>query len=98
MINVCNCGKDGGRPSEVCIQVQTSNYLMVLRSKAVVLCDEEKARITCQVWIKKMSAKRTFVGVESLKDVVKTRALTLFWDKYRSNLFTDYMATGIEKA
>jgi hypothetical protein len=98
MINVCNCKKDGGRPSEVGIQVQTSNCLMVLRPKVVVLSDEEKARATCQVWIKKMSVKRTFVGVESLYDVVKTRALTLFWDKYRSNLFTDYMATGIEKA
>jgi len=45
MINVCNCEKDGGRPSEVCIQVQTSNYLMVLRTKSVVLCDEEKHKI-----------------------------------------------------
>ena len=52
-----NCGRDGGRSSEVGVQAQASNHLMVLRSKAVVLCDKEKANKISQVWIKKLRIK-----------------------------------------
>ena len=50
------CVEDGRRPSGVVLQGKAPNHLMLLRSKGVVVSDEEKAAISCQVSEEKMSA------------------------------------------
>ena len=47
-------------------QVRVSNHLKLLWTKALVVSVEEKAYRICQVWIKKVSAKRTNVRIEKL--------------------------------
>jgi len=46
------------------MQVQASNHLKLLWSKAMVVSVEEKAHEIFQVWIKEVSDKRTNASVE----------------------------------
>jgi uncharacterized protein YjhX (UPF0386 family) len=59
--------RDGGRSCETGRQVQVSNYLKLLWAKAMVVSVEEKAYWIGQVWITKVSAKRTNVRIESFR-------------------------------
>ena len=52
------------------MQVQASNHLKLLWSKAMVVSVEEKAHKMCQVWIKEASDKRTNVSVERCLQMV----------------------------
>ena len=63
---VCNCERDGGRSFGVGMQVQASNHPKRLWSKATVVSVGEKAHVMRQVWIKKVSDKRTSGGVENV--------------------------------
>ena len=47
--------RDGGRPSEIGMQVQIPNHLKLLWTKAMVVSVEEKAHEMCQVRIKKVN-------------------------------------------
>ena len=47
-------------------QVRVSNHLKRLWTKAMVVSVEGKAYRICQVWTKKVSAKRTNVRIEKL--------------------------------
>ena len=60
-----SCKGDGGRPSEAALQEEASNHLKLLWSKAMVVSVEEKSHKMRQVWIKKVSIKRTNVSVET---------------------------------
>jgi len=59
------CKRDGGRSSEIGIQVRVSNHLKLLWAKAMVVSVEEKAYRICQVWITKVSPARTNVRIEN---------------------------------
>src|SRR5918992_5538004 len=48
-------------------QVRVSNHLKLLWTKAMVVSVEGKAYKICQVWIKKVSAKRTNVCIENFR-------------------------------
>ena len=65
--------RDEGRPLEVAIQVETSNHLKLLRSKAVVVSVEGKGRITCQVSVAEMNASEPLLRCRKRMDVIKTR-------------------------
>ena len=48
-----------------------------------------------QVWIKKVSDKRTNVSVETYMDGVKSGICVLFHDEFRGDLHTAWMAPGV---
>ncbi len=56
----------------------------------MVLSVKEKAIENCQVNIKKMNEYINHLRKHrKRKDSIKTRGLSLIWDKSRGNLFTD---------
>jgi len=63
---VRNCKRDEGRSFEVGMQVRASNHPKRLWPKAMVVSVGEKAHVKCQMWAKKVSDKRTIVGVENV--------------------------------
>lgn len=68
------CTNDGGRSAEIAIQVEISNYLKVLWSKAMVLSVKEKAVLNCQVRIKEMNEQVNHLRkCRKRRDSIKTR-------------------------
>ncbi len=95
---VRNCTKDEGRPFEAVLQGKASNHLKLLRSKAVVVSVEEKAHKMCQVWIKKMSASEPRKTRRNVKDDIKTRAGSRFWEELGRYLLTVRVVSGVDVA
>ena len=61
------CKRDGGSPSGIGMQVRISNHLKLLEvERPQVVSVEEKAYEIRQVWIKKVSDKRTNGSVENV--------------------------------
>ena len=80
------------------MQVQVSNHLKLLWTKAMVVSVEEKVYEICQVWITKVSAERTNARIENFPDGVKIGVVTLLQDQSRGNLCTASMAPGVQLA
>lgn len=92
------CKRDGGRPSEIGMQVRVSNRLKLLWTKAMVVSGEEKASRRCQVWIPKVSGERTNARIENFSGGVNIGVATLPQDQSRGNLPTGSMAPGVQLA
>ena len=81
------------------MQVEASNRLKLLWSKAMVVSVEEKAwQRLCQVGIKEMSVSEPLMRCRNILDGVKTGVLGDLQDKSRGDLFTVWAASGIEMA
>ncbi len=79
------------------MQVQVSNPLKRLWAKAMVVSVEEKAYRIGQVWITKVSGKRTNGRIEIVAGV-KIGVVSLLQEKSRGNLCTASMAPGVQLA
>ena len=93
-----NCTKDEGRPFEAALQGEASNHLKPLWSNTMVVSVEEKAPKRCQVWIKKMSVSEPRTTCRNVKDDIKTRVASRFWDKFGGYLRTVRAVSGIHVA
>ena len=93
-----NCTKDEGRPFEAALQGEASNHLKRLRSKALVVSVEEKAHEMCQVWTTKMSVSEPRMTCRNVKNDIKTRVASRFWDKLGGDLRTVRVVSGIHVA
>lgn len=93
-----NCTKDEGRPFEAVLQGEASNHLKRLGSKALVVSVEDKAHMMCQVWTKKMSVSEPRMTCRNVKDDIKTRVASRFWDELGGYLLTVRVVSGIHVA
>ena len=65
----------------------------------MVLSVKEKAVLNCQVRVKEMNEQVNHLRkCRKRRDSIKTRGLSLTWDKSGGNLFTDQMMGGIKVA
>ena len=90
--------KDEGRPFEAGLQGKASNHRKRLWSKARVVSVEEKAHVMCQVWTTKMSVSEPRVTCRNVKDDIKTRVASRFWDALGGYLRTVRVVSGIHVA
>lgn len=82
--------KDEGGPLGVAIQVEASNHLKVLLSKAMVLSVKEKAKQNaCQIYVMEMNESEPLKTLRNAQLLSKPGLVWLPWDKPRGNLFTD---------
>ena len=81
------------------MQVEASNYLKLLWSKAMVVSVKEKARQRSrQVSAMETNTSEPLIKCRKRREVIKTRRESLTWDKSGGNLFTDQAVTGMEAA
>ena len=91
-----SCAGDEGGPLETGLQEQVSNHSKRRRSKAAVVSVGEKLRITLSRYV---SERRTQVNLRRRvviqRTVVKTRGVSISWDKSAGSLMTGQAATGV---
>ena len=94
-----NCKGDGGRSSEVGLQVQASNHLTLLWSKATVVSGEEKAYRIRQVGNSETSASEPLLTHRNEKRMTSKPGLRLCRGKESSGcLLTGWVVSGVEVA
>ena len=81
------------------MQVEASNHLKLLWSKAMVVSVKEKAgQRPCQVCVMETNTNEPLIKYRKRRDVIKTRGESLTWDKSGGNLFTVQVVAGMEVA
>lgn len=91
--------KDEGRSLEIGLQDLVSNRLKLLWSKAKVVCVEGKGVTRSrQVRIKKANVNELLMKCRNRRDDVKTGVRSITRDKSKGNLFTGWVASGMEVA
>jgi len=81
------------------MQVEASNHLKLLWSKAMVVSVKEKgeARLR-QVSAMEMNTSESLIKCRKRRNVIKTRGESLTWDESGGDLLTDQAVTGMEAA
>jgi hypothetical protein len=80
------------------MQVEASNHLKLLQSKAVVVSVKEKASKTCQVNAKETNTREPLIKYRKRRNAIKTRGVSLIWEESGRNLSTDQTVTGMKAA
>jgi hypothetical protein len=81
------------------MQVEASNHLKLLWSKATVVSVKGKGRARpCQVCVMETNTNEPLITYRKRRDVIKTRGESLTWDKSGGNLFTVQMVAGMKAA
>jgi len=93
------CTEDESRSLETAMQVEVSNHLKLLWTKAMVVSVKGKGRARpCQVSAMETNTNEPLIKCRKRMKVIKTRGESLTWDKFGGNLFTDQTVTGMEVA
>jgi len=93
------CTRDEGGPFGVAVQAETSNHLLLLYLRGVVVSESGKGRARpCQIRTVESNANEPLMTCRKRRNDVKTGRESLAWDKSGSNLFTGQTASGIKVA
>jgi hypothetical protein len=84
------CTGDEGRPLGAAMQVEASNHLKLLWSKAMVVSDQVSAMET--------NTSESLIKCRKRRDVIKTRGESLTWDKSGGHLLTVQAVAGMKAA
>lgn len=81
------------------MQVEASNHLELLWSKAMVVSVKEKAGLRLrQVSAMETNTSEPLTKGRKRRNVIKTRGESLSWDEPGGHLFTVQVVTGLEAA
>ena len=93
------CARDEGCPFGVAVQAETSNHLLLLHLRGVVVSESGKGGARpCQIRTVESNANKPLMTCRKRRDDVKTGRESLARDKSGSNLLTGQMASGIKVA
>lgn len=93
------CTRDEGGPFGVAVQAETSNHLLLLHLRGVVVSESGKGRARpCQIRTVESNANEPLMTCRKRRNDVKTGRESLARDKSGSNLFTGQTASGIKVA
>ncbi len=95
---MCNCIRDGSRPSEAALQEEASNYSKLRWSKARVVSVREKVSYKISSMDHGDEAIKPLLTCRKRIDEVKTEGESLTRDKFGGHLFTGQMVSGTEVA
>ena len=91
--------RDEGCPFGVAVQAETSNHLLLLHLRGVVVSESGKGGARpCQIRTVESNANKPLMTCRKRRDDVKTGRESLARDKSGSNLLTGQMASGIKVA
>lgn len=86
---MCNCIRDGGRPSEAALQEEAANHSKLRWSKAKVVSVREKVSYKISGKDQGDEEIKPLLTCRKRKDEIKTEGKSLTRDKFSGNLFTD---------
>ena len=93
------CTRDGGGPLGVAVQAETSNHLLLLHLRDVVVSESGKGGARpCQIRTVESNANEPLMTCRKRRNDVKTGRESLTRDKSGSNLLTGQTASGIKVA
>ena len=93
------CTEDEGGPFGVAVQAETSNHLLLLHLRGVVVSESGKGRARpCQIRTVESNANEPLMTCRKRRNDVKTGRESLTRDKSGSNLLTGQTASGIKAA
>ena len=94
-----SCTRDEGGPFGVAVQAETSNHLLLLHLRDVVVSESGKGRARpCQIRTVESNANEPLMTCRKRRNDVKTGRESLTRDKSGSNLLTGQTASGIKAA
>jgi len=81
------------------MQVEASNHLKLLWSKAMVVSVKEKAELRLrQVCTMETNTREPLTKCRKRRDVIKTRRESLTWDEFGGYLLTGQAVAGMKAA
>ena len=93
------CTRDEGCPFGVAVQAETSNHLLLLHLRGVVVSESRKGGARpCQIRTVESNANEPLMTCRKRRNDVKTGRESLTRDKSGSNLLTGQTASGIKAA
>jgi hypothetical protein len=92
------CAGDGGGPSGIALQGEVPNHRMLLRLRAVVVSDAEKAHEMRQVRAEKANVSEPLDTRRKRSGVIETGVLLLLRDESGGSLLTGQAVTGAQVA